>query len=89
MPARPAAQRQQADQAGHRQGDGQVEHLQGHARCHRRAHADPLEQQRLREKADFQVLGAVSQTISREESAIRAAAIDIGRAIVSLAVDRF
>ncbi len=48
-----------------------------------------FEQQRLREKADFQVLGAVSQTISREESAIRAAAIDIGRAIVSLAVDRF
>ena len=48
-----------------------------------------FEQQRLREKADFQVLGAVSQTISREESAVRAAAIDIGRAIVSLAVDRF
>ena len=48
-----------------------------------------FEQQRLREKADFQVLGAVSQTISREESAVRAAAIDIGRAIVSLAVERF
>lgn len=48
-----------------------------------------FEQQRLREKADFQVLGAVSQTISREESAVRAAAIDIARAIVSLTVDRF
>ena len=48
-----------------------------------------FEQQRLREKADFQVLGAVSQTISREESAVRAAAIDIARAIVSLAIDRF
>ena len=48
-----------------------------------------FEQQRLQEKADFQVLGAVSQTISREESAVRAAAIDIARAIVSLTVDRF
>ena len=48
-----------------------------------------FEQHRLREKADFQVLGAVSQTISREESAVRAAAIDIARAIVSLTVERF
>jgi len=48
-----------------------------------------FEQQRLREKADFQVLGAVSQTISREESAVRSAAIDIARAIVSLTVERF
>ena len=48
-----------------------------------------FEQQRLREKADFQILGAVSQTISREESAVRTAATEIARAIVSLTVDRF
>jgi outer membrane lipopolysaccharide assembly protein LptE/RlpB len=48
-----------------------------------------FEQAGFREKADFRVPGAVSQTIVREESALRAAAVDIGRAVVSLAVDRF
>lgn len=48
-----------------------------------------FEQARFQEKADFRVVGAVSQTISREESALQAAAVDIARAIVSLAVDRF
>lgn len=48
-----------------------------------------FEQARVQEKADFRVLGAASQTISREESALGAAAVDIARAIVSLAVDRF
>jgi len=48
-----------------------------------------FEEQHLREKADFRVLNAVSQTISREESAVRSAAIDIARAIVSLTVNRF
>ena len=48
-----------------------------------------FEQQSLREKADFQVLGAVSQTIGAEEGAVRTAAIEIGRSIVSLTVDRF
>ncbi len=48
-----------------------------------------FEQQRVVEKADFRVVDAVSQTISREESALRAAAVDIARSIVSLAVDRF
>lgn len=48
-----------------------------------------FEQARVQEKADFRVLGAASQTISREESALVAAAVDIARAIVSLAVDRF
>ena len=48
-----------------------------------------FEQQGLRQKADFQILGAVSQTISREESAVRTAATEIARAIVSLTVDRF
>jgi outer membrane lipopolysaccharide assembly protein LptE/RlpB len=41
------------------------------------------------EKADFRVRGAVSQTIAREETALREAAVDIARAVVSLAVDRF
>ena len=48
-----------------------------------------FDQQSLQEKADFQVLGAVSQTIGAEEGAVRAAAIEIGRSIVSLTVDRF
>jgi len=43
----------------------------------------------VREQADFRVQNAVSQTISREETALRAAAVDIGRAIVSLAITRF
>jgi outer membrane lipopolysaccharide assembly protein LptE/RlpB len=43
----------------------------------------------LREQADFRVLGAVAETISREEVALRAAAVEIARSIVSLAVDRF
>jgi len=46
-------------------------------------------QEGFQEKADFLVPGQVAQTISREESAIRQAAVDIGRAIVSLVVDRF
>jgi outer membrane lipopolysaccharide assembly protein LptE/RlpB len=45
--------------------------------------------QDVREQADFSVQNAVSQTISREETALRAAAVDIGRAIVSLAITRF
>ena len=48
-----------------------------------------FEQPRFQEKADFRVVGVVSQTISREESALQAAAVDIARSIVSLAVDRF
>jgi hypothetical protein len=41
------------------------------------------------EKSDFRVRGAVSQTIAREETALRQAAVDIARAVVSLAVHRF
>jgi outer membrane lipopolysaccharide assembly protein LptE/RlpB len=41
------------------------------------------------DKADFRVRGAVSQTIAREETALRQAALDIARTVVSLAVDRF
>src|SRR5438309_999684 len=48
-----------------------------------------FEEQSLREKADFQVLGAVSQTISGEEAAVRTAASEIARSIVSLTIDRF
>jgi outer membrane lipopolysaccharide assembly protein LptE/RlpB len=48
-----------------------------------------FEQRDVREQADFRVQSAVSQTISREETALRVAATDIGRAIVSLTVTRF
>jgi outer membrane lipopolysaccharide assembly protein LptE/RlpB len=48
-----------------------------------------FEEHSLREKADFQVMNAVSQTISREETAVRTAATEIARAIVSLTVNRF
>ena len=48
-----------------------------------------FEEHGLREKADFQVQSAVAQTISREESAVRAAATVIGRAVVNLTVNRF
>lgn len=54
-----------------------------------RRNAILFEQARFQERADFRVIGAVSQTISREESALRSAALDIARSIVSLAVDRF
>ena len=48
-----------------------------------------FEEKSLREKADFQVQGAVAQTISGEEAAVRTAAREIGRSIVSLTIDRF
>jgi hypothetical protein len=48
-----------------------------------------FDQQGLREQADFQVLGAVSQTIGAEEGAVRAAATQVARSIVSLTIDRF
>lgn len=48
-----------------------------------------FQQDDVREQADFRVQDAVSQTISREETALRAAATEIGRAIVSLTVTRF
>ncbi len=46
-------------------------------------------QEGLQEKADFRVPGQVSATIGREEAALRRAAVDIGRSIVTLATDRF
>ncbi|PYN34638.1 MAG: hypothetical protein DMD98_10065, partial [Candidatus Rokuibacteriota bacterium] len=39
-----------------------------------------FEQARFQEKSDFRVVGAVSQTIAREETALQAAAVDIARA---------
>ena len=48
-----------------------------------------FEERNLREKADFQVMNAVSETISVEETAVRTAATEIARAIVSLTVTRF
>jgi outer membrane lipopolysaccharide assembly protein LptE/RlpB len=47
------------------------------------------EQKNLQERSDFRFQGVVSQTISREETALRTAATEIARAIVALAIDRF
>ena len=41
------------------------------------------------EQTDFRVQGAVSATISREQDALGAAAVEIGRSVVSLAIQRF
>jgi len=46
-------------------------------------------QEGLQEKADFRVPSQVAVTVSREEAAVRRAAVDIGRSIVNLAIDRF
>ena len=43
----------------------------------------------VREQVDFRVQNAVSQTISLEETALRVAAVEVGRTIASLAVTRF
>ena len=48
-----------------------------------------FEEHGLSEKADFNVQSAVSQTIAVEETAVRSAAIEIGRAIVSITLSRF
>ena len=48
-----------------------------------------FQQSGVQEQSDFRVQGQVSQTISREETALRGAATEIGRAIVALAVTRF
>ena len=48
-----------------------------------------FEQVGFQERSDFQVVRAVSETISREESALRLAAVDIARTVVNLAVERF
>jgi hypothetical protein len=48
-----------------------------------------FEESGLQEQADFALAGTVAANIALEEVAVRRAAIDIGRAVVSLAVDRF
>jgi outer membrane lipopolysaccharide assembly protein LptE/RlpB len=46
-------------------------------------------QDRVEERADFAVAGQVSQTLAREEVAVRQAAVDVARAIVSFAFEGF
>jgi lipopolysaccharide assembly LptE-like protein len=48
-----------------------------------------FEESGLEERADFRVLSAVSDTISREQTALRSAASDIARAVVNRAIQRF
>jgi hypothetical protein len=43
----------------------------------------------LTERSDFRTAGQVVQTIAREETAVRLAAVDIARTMVSRIVDRF
>ncbi len=43
----------------------------------------------LEERADFRVVGPVVTTIAREETALRAAAVDIARAVVNRAIEGF
>jgi outer membrane lipopolysaccharide assembly protein LptE/RlpB len=47
------------------------------------------QQEGLVEEVSFDVTGQVSDTISREEGAVKQAALEIGRKIVGHAVDRF
>jgi len=46
-------------------------------------------QDRLEERADFAVAGRGTQTLAREETAVRQAAVDVARAIVSFAFEGF
>jgi outer membrane lipopolysaccharide assembly protein LptE/RlpB len=46
-------------------------------------------QDRIEERADFPVSGQVTQTLAREQDAVRRAAVDVARAIVSLAFEGF
>jgi hypothetical protein len=43
----------------------------------------------VQERVEFAVPFEVSATISREDSAVRQAAVEIGRKVVNLVVDRF
>lgn len=43
----------------------------------------------VQERADFRVPGTVSDNIAREEVALRVAAVEIGRAVVSFTIERF
>ncbi len=48
-----------------------------------------FERQGVQERAEFRVSSAVSETIVREESALRQAAREIARAVVAFTLDRF
>ena len=48
-----------------------------------------FKQSGVREQVDFRVQNAVSQTISLEETALKAAAVEVGRSIASLTITRF
>lgn len=48
-----------------------------------------FERRGYQERADFRVAGIVSDTIAREQGALRTAAVDIARAIVSFTLERF
>ena len=48
-----------------------------------------FQQSNFSEQADFRVAGSVAQTLSVEAGALQQAAIEIGRSVVSLALDRF
>jgi len=48
-----------------------------------------FQQTGVTEQADFRVVGPVSDTIAREETALTQASGEIARSIVSLAIDRF
>lgn len=48
-----------------------------------------FERRGIQERANFTVLGVVSATIASEESALRSAATEIARSIVSLTVEPF
>jgi outer membrane lipopolysaccharide assembly protein LptE/RlpB len=48
-----------------------------------------FKQSGVREQVDFRVQNAVSATISLEETALKAAAVEVGRTIASLTVTRF
>jgi outer membrane lipopolysaccharide assembly protein LptE/RlpB len=52
-------------------------------------HNEVLFQQNFSEQADFRVAGSVAQTLSVEAGALQQAAVEIGRSVVSLALDRF
>jgi len=55
----------------------------------RRKNEVMFQQAGVREQVDFAVQNAVSQTISLEETSLKAAAVEIGRSIASLTVSRF
>jgi hypothetical protein len=46
-------------------------------------------QERIQDRADFRVAGPVTVTLAREDAALRRAAVDVSRAIVSLAFEGF